>query len=221
MYAAQNRGLFPHRIPDVGTPPYTYRRLQRGPGSGYQNNPPMGPALLLPPPFGFGGNFMTNNDVLFCPSDDVRRPFRVEPHLWGPHDQSLPVVPPYTGITWSMSYWQFYHPDAAMVRANSTPAQLGPQEPEKMENYKVGVKNPSAKMMYADQYIPVNWTATNAASIRFQYQNYHKEGANILYADGHAKWLQASAVEEYIRRNNYQNNQFYYYFLVAAANNEY
>lgn len=218
MYANQNKGMFPPRNAPYNVP-------ARGPGSGFQNNPPMGMALMVPEPYGFGTRILENNDVFFCPGDDVRAPFRTGPHMWGPHDQSLPVVPPYTGITWSMSYWQFYHPagDAvmqALAAGTLTAAQLGPQEPYKMENYKLGIKGASARMVLADQYIPVKWTASNSASIRKQYQTYHKEGANILYIDGHAKFLRGHQVEDYIVRNNYQNNQFYYYFVVAAANED-
>jgi prepilin-type processing-associated H-X9-DG protein len=226
MYANQNKGFLPPRIPDPGTAPnYKFTLPQRGPGSGFQNNPPMGVALMVPDPYGFGPRILENNDVFFCPSDDVRAPFRTAPHMWGPHDQSLPVTPPYTGITWSMSYWQFYHPSgdavmAALASGKLTAAQLGPQEPYKMENFKLGIKQASARMVLADQYIPVKWNASNSASIRKQYQTYHKEGANILYVDGHAKFLRGGQVEDYIERNNYQNNQFYYYFLVAAANED-
>jgi prepilin-type N-terminal cleavage/methylation domain-containing protein/prepilin-type processing-associated H-X9-DG protein len=218
MYANQNKGNFPPRNAPYNIP-------ARGPGSGYQNNPPMGMALMVPEPYGFGARILENNDVFFCPSDDVRAPFRTAPHMWGPHDQSLPVTPPYTGIAWSMSYWQFYHPagDAvmkALAAGTLSAAQLGPQEPYKMENYKLGIKGSSARMILADQYIPVKWAASNSASIRRQYQTYHKEGANILYIDGHAKFLRGGQVEDYIVRKNYQTNQFYYYFVVAAANED-
>jgi prepilin-type N-terminal cleavage/methylation domain-containing protein/prepilin-type processing-associated H-X9-DG protein len=220
-YANQNKGFLPPRGPRVVAGKWKYDVLARGPGAGYSaTSAPtamFGASLLVPTPYGHGPKFLESNDVFFCPSDLVRAPFRTEPHQWGPHDQSLPVVPPYTGIVWSMSYWQFYHPDAATLNVPPVPP-ADPQEPYKMENYKLTVKAAAEKMYYADQYIAVKWSASNEASIRKQYQTYHKEGANALYVDGHAKFIPAAMIEGYIERNNYQNNIYYYYFVIAAAN---
>ena len=56
--------------------------------------------------------------------------------------------------------------------------------------------------------------------VRAQYQSFHREGYNALYADGHVRFIHASFEEGFITRKNYQSpdNQYYYWFLVATAN---
>ncbi len=34
------------------------------------------------------------------------------------------------------------------------------------------------------------------------YKNFHKDGMNVLYLDGHVKWLQGSVFTETARRRN-------------------
>ncbi len=75
-------------------------------------------------------------------------------------------------------------------------------------------------MFWSDQYISTTWAGSTAANIRRQFKNFHKEGANVLYVDGHVKWIPGSSVEKWAARNNLVNNVFYYYFLVAVANEE-
>jgi prepilin-type N-terminal cleavage/methylation domain-containing protein/prepilin-type processing-associated H-X9-DG protein len=217
MYAAQNRGFFPTRGGSA-------KVLARGSGVGYSTfggNLGFGATALVPPPRGRGGNYLESNDVFFCPVDEVRAPVRVEPHFWAPADQSKSPPDTDDNMQWSTSYWQYYHPDGQTVMNNTTAAQRGPQDVWKIENYKVSVKNPSAKMMWSDQYISTKWSNVNAAAIRYQFQNFHKDGANVLYADGHAKWLKASQIEEWAERNNLLTSAFYYYFLVGAANDDF
>ena len=51
-----------------------------------------------------------------------------------------------------------------------------------------------------------------------QYQTFHKQGLNCLYIDGHAKWVKAGQVDDYLTRNMYETNPYYYWFPVAVAN---
>lgn len=223
MYAAQNKGYFPTRGGNG-------KVCQRGTAVGYTTVFSSfvglygyGASSLVPPPRGKGANYLESNDVFFCPVDEVRAPYRTEPHLWAPADQTK--SPPFNGAAdsnqWSASYWHYYHPDAATARANMTATAIGPQDLEKIENHKVTVRNASERMFWSDQYISTTYTGNNSVAIRKAFQNFHKDGANVLYVDGHAKWLKGSQIEEWAERNNLNASAFYYYMLVAAANEDY
>jgi prepilin-type N-terminal cleavage/methylation domain-containing protein/prepilin-type processing-associated H-X9-DG protein len=223
MYAQQNKGFFPTRGGDG-------RICQRGTAVGYTTVPTAfiglygyGATSLVPPPRGKGASYLESNDVFFCPVDEVRAPNRVDPHFWAPADQTK--APPYDPtddtLAWSASYFHYYHPDAARIRQLNlmTAAQIGPQDLENIENYKMTVRKPSERMYWSDQYIPKTGSATSA-SVRQQFQTFHKDGANILYVDGHVKWLKASQIEEWAGRHNLDASAFYYYFVVGAGNED-
>ncbi len=224
LYANQNKGFLPTRGGAANV-------LARGSGVGYSTfgqTIGFGATSLLPAPYGRGLKFLTNNDVFFCPVDDVRTPNRAGPHFWAPANFGITVPNNYDptnnavndSMAWSSSYWQYYHPKADVVFRTSSAATIGPQEPSKIENYKIGVKNSSAKMFWSDQYISTTYLGSNATSIRRIYKNFHKDGANVLFVDGHVNWIPGSAVEKWAARNNQLNSAFYYYMLVAVANEE-
>lgn len=49
----------------------------------------------------------------------------------------------------------------------------------------ISVKNASSRMYWSDQYISTTYFGSNAASIRKMYKNFHRDGANVRYVDGH------------------------------------
>lgn len=224
MYANQNKGFLPTRGGAANV-------LARGSGVGYSTfggKIGFGATSLLPAPYGRGLKYLDSNDAFFCPVDEVRTPNRTGPHLWAPADFTVSVPTDYDykndtvndAMAWSASYWQYYHPKAEVVVRTSTAATIGPQDPFKMENYKTGIKTSSSRMFWSDQYISTTYFGSNAASIRKSYKNFHKDGANVLYVDGHVSWISGSAVEKWAARNNQLNSAFYYYMLVAIANEE-
>jgi prepilin-type N-terminal cleavage/methylation domain-containing protein len=120
MYAQQNKGYIPVRYRSVvvqpaGGPAQIKPTSTFGPGSGFvAGSPPTpnsanGPALLVKNgPQGNGAAYLENNDVMFCPSDIFRAPFRNTVTGWGPTDQTKdPNLP---GNQTSMSYWWRTYP---------------------------------------------------------------------------------------------------------------
>ena len=216
MYAGQNKGYFPPMlgVKKPASPPIaSWKVAARGPASGYDNGIVnhlnfYGPSLLVPAPYGGGTNYLPNNDVFFCPGDLVRAPFRKAPHFWGPAFQDD------TGAS-STSYWYYYYPESEYATLHGQIAP-GPQDYYASENWKMTVKRPTEKVIYTDQFLAKNWAGS--AIIKAQYQTFHKQGLNCLYIDGHAKWIKAGQVEDYLTRNSYQTNAYYYWFPVAVAN---
>jgi prepilin-type N-terminal cleavage/methylation domain-containing protein len=171
MYANDNKGYVMPRyrggagiVPPNATPQLT---ITNGPdvglGAGTLANPAGGVSLLvfadqpLPPLGRASQKYLLSNDVFFCPSDNVRRPFRaLQPggSGWGPAS-ALVLAPPSFA---SMSYWHWYWPKTSWY--NGAPFNAVP--PTDMElfghgdiiNDKYSKKGGGSRMLMADQYIP-------------------------------------------------------------------
>jgi prepilin-type processing-associated H-X9-DG protein len=169
----------------------------------------MGAALLVVAgPQGNGGNYLRNNDIFFCPNDDYRRPFRDPVTGWGPFVQTT------LGNYISQSYWHWFRPDRYPNLTTGLPAtNLITQS-----NSNVATKYAAQKMFWSDQYIPVppaNATITN------DFKNFHKDGMNVLYLDGHAKFVRGSQLADYARRKPYTNPNDYWRACIEGSNELY
>jgi prepilin-type N-terminal cleavage/methylation domain-containing protein/prepilin-type processing-associated H-X9-DG protein len=171
-----------------------------GPGT------PNGAALLVVDgPQGNGANYLPNNDMFFCPNDEYRRPFRDPVTGWGPRTQTS------LGNVDSQSYWHYYLPEKYW---NSTTGVIAYNSPETSNN-KLTLKGAAQKMCWTDQYIPV---PPGTVAVTDLYKNFHKKGMNVLYLDGHAKFLHESNLIGYSKRFP---TLAYQTVIIRAANESY
>ncbi|MGB7158267.1 MAG: prepilin-type N-terminal cleavage/methylation domain-containing protein [Tepidisphaeraceae bacterium] len=221
MYANDNKGFIMVRyrggtalIPTFyATPQVTlFNGPDAGLGAGTIANPGGGVSLLVfpattPPPLGRATQkYMLSNDVFFCPSDNIRRPFRaLTPGGtgWGP-SSALALA----GAGGSQSYWHWYWPEKSVF--NGAPYNAIP--PTDLQGFghgdiindRVSKKGGAQRMFMADQYIPVP-PATSAVTDVFK--NFHKQGMNVLYLDGHVRMVPGSALEKWAEANPQDHRQ--------------
>jgi len=216
LYAHDNKGEYPVRLFTYATP--LKKGLDAtstfGPGAGYVAPPggasANGPALLVAEPQGNArSTYLKTNDVFFCPTDSVRAPFRHPVHGWGPTS----AVNFATGLG-SMSYWQWYFPRRCWNRTSGVEIY----SPADRANSNVVVKNAAQKMWLTDQYIPVPPALPAVSDI---YKSFHKEGTNVLYMDGHAKFLEGSAIYKHALEVNLLLPNYYAEIIILTANRYY
>lgn len=148
-----------------------------------------GQMLLLMKPRGLSGvAYLKTNECFFCPSDNARRPFRDPTSGWGPFDTT------FSSAGNSMSYFEWYYPE---INYRNNPA--GDRTDPLIANGNINVKQPAKKMIMADQgYIP-SIAAGDAADLATKFPPFHKKGYNVLYVDGHVKWVDRGDVEKYTK----------------------
>jgi prepilin-type N-terminal cleavage/methylation domain-containing protein/prepilin-type processing-associated H-X9-DG protein len=187
MYANENDGELPVRLWNYNTP--LKKGLDAtstfGPGAGFVAPPggpsANGPALLVKNGLqGNGTAYLETNDIFFCPSDQIRAPYRHPVNGWGP-TSALAI----TSGFGSQSYWHWYFPDRHW---NRTTGVVAFSDPARL-NVKVSSKNAAQRMIWTDQFIP----DTAAATVTDIYKNFHKDGMNVLYLDGHAHLIKGDA----------------------------
>jgi prepilin-type processing-associated H-X9-DG protein/prepilin-type N-terminal cleavage/methylation domain-containing protein len=194
MYAQQNKN---HVVPlyfNYATPKKNGidATSSFGPVAGFV--PPAGTAvangaalLVENGPMGNGAAYLKTNDVFFCPNDEYRRPFRDPVSGWGPQVQTS------IGNWNSQSYWHYYLPERYWDRTTGNPSYTAIET----ANNRVNLKYATSKMLWTDQFIPVPPAATSVTDL---YKNFHKNGMNVLYLDGHAKFLHKSNLDGYAKR---------------------
>ena len=194
QYANDNRGFIPakYRRRPAGSDPLFAPTGTFGPdvSPGNKTNIPGGAALLVYDPNGLRGKaaqpYLRQNDVFFCPGDWVRRPYRSELTGWGPPDATTLA----NGA--SQSYWHWYVPSSRYVNSSGTWVQPTASS-EHTWNDKITVKLPAQKMYWTDQgwinVVPGDGSPTPYDRV---YPFFHKNGWNVLYLDGHAKWIPVS-----------------------------
>jgi prepilin-type processing-associated H-X9-DG protein/prepilin-type N-terminal cleavage/methylation domain-containing protein len=235
-YAGQNKGYLPPRGRDsTGRNPLSsnktpkYRELTRGSSVGWYNGNstsgilPFGMSLLFAPKIGKGSAYLTNNDIFFCPMDEFRATRRLAPHFWAPASNTSTIIDgeeENDSHAWAASYFHFYNPEGNAVLAAMTAAERYDADPFKQENYRLGVKGSSSKMIMSDIYIPPTWMGMNHGVVKSDNPNFHPDGANILYIDGHAKWMRGSQFKEYMERNTLTANAAWYRLLIEASNED-
>jgi prepilin-type N-terminal cleavage/methylation domain-containing protein/prepilin-type processing-associated H-X9-DG protein len=214
MYANDNKGYVMVRyrggapiVPPNATPQVTlFNGPDVGLGAGTLASPGGGVSLLVypaspTPPLGRATQkYLISNEIFFCPSDDIRRPFRDLKQGgtgWGPA-----TVLNFNAAGASMSYWHWYWPKKSYFAG----APYNPVPPTDLEQFghgdivndKLSKKNGAQRMFMADQYIPVP-PATTAVTDSFK--NFHKRGMNVLYLDGHVRMVPGTALEKWSLEN--------------------
>jgi prepilin-type N-terminal cleavage/methylation domain-containing protein/prepilin-type processing-associated H-X9-DG protein len=219
MYAQDNKGSLPcffkYWAPG-GRPPFFGASSTYGPfvGSVYDANGTSlggnvnaanayicdGQRLLLKKPYGLAGvAYLKTTECFFCPSDTARRPFIDPATGWGPQ-----LLTNLGGGGNSMSYFEWYRP-VIDYRNSASGAAMG----RTVTNGHLKVPNPAKKAIMADQGLIPNSLSNppDDPTLASTYPFFHKKGYNVLYVDGHAKWVDKGEVEVYERAPYKQNYQ--------------
>lgn len=221
MYAQENQGLVPPLYFNYVTPIKNGydATFSFGPVAGYSSTAPTVPGqsvalLVVDGPTGNGANYLQSNDIFFCPGDEYRAPFRDPINRWGPQVQTA------LGNYNSQSYWLYYRPEKYWSRTTGVRV-VENASIIAWKNYKLTVKKPETRMYMTDQYIPRVGTAITDATIMAAYKNFHADGMNVLYIDGHVKWLQGSTFLETARTRNLGQTVAYSDIINYGCNDNY
>jgi prepilin-type N-terminal cleavage/methylation domain-containing protein/prepilin-type processing-associated H-X9-DG protein len=153
-----------------------------------------GNLLLLPSPRGLSSvPYLKTNECFFCPSDNARRPFRDPVTGWGPH--SLGIAPGTTTTLSAMSYFMWYYPVVSYKDDALLPNGLK-TDPE-TTNGNIKVRHPAKKAILADQ----GWISGPGEDPLYEksWPFFHKGGYNVLYIDGHVRWVNRTDVSPYMK----------------------
>ena len=159
-----------------------------------------GQRFLLKKPYGLSAvSYLRTTECFFCPSDNARRPY-VDPATgWGPMN-TLGLG----AAGQSMSYFEWYRP-VLDYRNGGVPTVTN----SSVANGSLKVKQPAKKTIMADQgYIPS--AISNPAddpTLATTYPFFHKKGYNVLYIDGHARWVGTEGIERWEKAPFKQNYQ--------------
>jgi prepilin-type processing-associated H-X9-DG protein/prepilin-type N-terminal cleavage/methylation domain-containing protein len=211
MYANDNKGQVPVRYYKYSTPAFSgygpTSTFGSDVGLGSATAPPSGASLLVAPPQGRAASkYLAKNDVFFCPSDEVRRPFRSETTGWGP--TSIPTLK----LTMaSQSYWQWYLPKDYYSRTTGAIVH----NPEDYANNAMNLKNSAQRMFWSDQIVP---RPPDNGTVYQIYPTFHKGGGNFLYLDGHARWVPEAALSKWALANG---ETAYSLAIIRGANYNY
>jgi prepilin-type N-terminal cleavage/methylation domain-containing protein/prepilin-type processing-associated H-X9-DG protein len=195
IYANDNKGYIPWRFVAAGSSgrggmTLYLPRATFGPDSGYQTppEPSAGIALLLQPPMGIGKGYLKNNDVFFCPSDFVRRTDRNPVTGWGPD-----IAVGATRVA-SISYWSWYYP----AKSYNSDGSINWQPGADIVNEKYSLKGGTNRTLLSDQGVyTYSGSATADVAESQKYPFFHQKGWNVLYLDGHVKWIILDAVSDF------------------------
>ena len=104
----------------------------------------------------------------------------------------------------SQSYWLFYRPERYWSRTPPC-APISPISAELAQwlNYKVTIKAPAQRMYMIDQYIPSYGTGQSDPTIKERFKNFHKDGLNALYLDGHVKFVRGDSLVDSAKRRGF------------------
>ena len=187
MYANDNKGFMPWRGRTVaGKPAGTFWPTQFfGPDKG---STLFGAVLLVAPPKGSARQpYLRENEVFFCPSDTQRAPFRDPVLGWGRTSMDPSVAITYN----SASYWIWYYP----AKGWASDGSIQPLYLPNVVNDKISSKSSAQRIIWGDQVIPV--PPASAVAAKRVYPNFHKEGGNFLFLDGHATWVPESQLTKW------------------------
>jgi prepilin-type N-terminal cleavage/methylation domain-containing protein/prepilin-type processing-associated H-X9-DG protein len=205
QYGNDNRGFIPpfYRLVSAGGPSFygVYSTFGPDVGLGDDNATPptpyTGPSLLVAAPYGGAKQpYLKNNDVFFCPSDETRAPYRdFTPAYnkgWAPQNSNNPT----SASRRAQSYFYYYVPDFYYASASSLTMSPGSASIEN-PNWKLTTKMPAQKALFHDQgYVDVKKDGTETFNATQVYPFFHgngktdsSKGWNVLYLDGHAKYV--------------------------------
>jgi prepilin-type N-terminal cleavage/methylation domain-containing protein/prepilin-type processing-associated H-X9-DG protein len=195
MYANDNKGWMPPYYDGAGNPVFTQGPL-------FLN---AGPALLVREPLGRGAqSYLKSVEIFFCPSDEIRRPFR-DKNGWARNTFNDTVYN-------CVSYWYWTTPKSftTVVSAlNDNLKYFG------LDNDRFFQKGAAQKMIFADQGYVSN-VANDQAEKLFPF--FHPGGQNLLYLDGHVQWVRRKEVEKRVRG---VSNDLYGPTIIRAYNDLY
>jgi prepilin-type N-terminal cleavage/methylation domain-containing protein/prepilin-type processing-associated H-X9-DG protein len=208
MYANDNRGNIMWRFRAIAGVNKVTSTFGPAAGLGSGATPGSGAALLLQPPRGNSNQrYLPSNECFFCPQDTVRAPFRDKTTGWGP-SSALSFT---TGLG-SQSYWAWYFPKDYYPSSG-----VLSHSPDDYCNDKLNRKDAGKKMYWSDQYIPVPPADSTITNI---YKNFHKDGLNVLYLDGHVKFVFGSALVKYSDANGYSAVVGNYATVIVRGSNQ-
>jgi prepilin-type N-terminal cleavage/methylation domain-containing protein/prepilin-type processing-associated H-X9-DG protein len=212
LYANANRGYVPYRDRAIGgilVPTSTF-----GPDVGLPSTArPFGVGASALVSFPYGGakqKYLPNADPFFCPSDNVRRPYRkminsmggvaVNPSVlgWGPTMATNIAADGSVGAAGSpqasQSYFAWYTPSRPYWGA-STPIgaplipnpDVGQNRNALLFNDRLTLKGAQERFYWSDQGY-LNMT-DGSDDLTTGYPLFHKRGWNVLYLDGHVRFI--------------------------------
>jgi prepilin-type N-terminal cleavage/methylation domain-containing protein/prepilin-type processing-associated H-X9-DG protein len=212
MYANDNKGCTPVSYRKFGT----YKVSNSIGPNAFLNDtaaPPNMMQLITPAPWGKSAvRYLNNNELFFCPSDEIRRPYRSE--LTTATGQKVPgwgffdVGAKSTNI--AMSYWYYYYPSEGVDPATGAPAQWA----DDLVTDRVYAKRAAERGYLSDQ----GWIGGTPAEVKteLQFPFFHPKGWNVLYLDGHVKWVRDSDARPLIKKE-----RSFYYGMNRAYNQNY
>jgi prepilin-type N-terminal cleavage/methylation domain-containing protein/prepilin-type processing-associated H-X9-DG protein len=224
MYANDNKGWMPVCYWSGGGTYFVSFSI--GPIVGFDTStgfPNMSYALLLPPPWGNSATkYLRSNEVMFCPSDNIRRPFRTmltypgtTTKVLGWGDRLFTDI----GVNkpLAMSYFNNYWPSNDVYKTKISFHNAGPEAvpemPAEIVNWRMGMKNAWKRMYMVDQ----GNTAIDPLVAPTIFPFFHDKGWNALYMDGHVSFVPRSHVETYFKRYKITNPG---YISMAKAFND-
>ncbi len=198
MYANENKGWLPPRyrdpsgvnsdpaddfLPSTSMGTYTY---ESGLALLFAENHVMGLYGL-----GKGQPYLNSPDVMFCPCDDVYRPHRLA------NGQGIAAL---SGVfSYAISYYYlFVAPDGYPFQANS-PLTSWPGIPR----YRYGQKFPNGGTAASTAILAEQGYLTPTLTQWWLKPWYHDDGWNVLYMDGHVKFVPRDPVG---RKLNYSGD---------------
>jgi prepilin-type N-terminal cleavage/methylation domain-containing protein/prepilin-type processing-associated H-X9-DG protein len=195
MYVNDNKGYLPVCYRDFSG---VYRvDINYGPNAGLVDAkaPPNSMRLLVQPPLGQApSRYLQTPDIFFCPSDFVRAPFRSTITLpsgakvrgWGYFDNGG------SNTNQAMSYWYWYYP--ANVWNGSTWVPLA----KEIVNDRFSLKGASMRSYMSDQGFIAGNAGERSNETKFPF--FHKKGWNVVYLDGHVKWIRVDEVQPDVKK---------------------
>jgi prepilin-type N-terminal cleavage/methylation domain-containing protein/prepilin-type processing-associated H-X9-DG protein len=197
MYCNDNRGFMPYRFRTVGGVSGTTRTFGTDVGSVNA-----GVQMLVTAPYGNAAQpYLKTPEVFFCPSDFNRRPYRltkvvngIKYTMWGTTGFNGTAV---VGSN-SMSYFAYYIPDPNFSPSGVwTPLTA---EEKNIQNDRFAIKRASERAWLADQGFIKSTGDTDASILQFPF--FHPKGWNVLYLDGHAKWVGEDDLKPFLKTYN-------------------
>jgi prepilin-type N-terminal cleavage/methylation domain-containing protein/prepilin-type processing-associated H-X9-DG protein len=154
--------------------------------------------------------YITNLNTFFCPSDTYTAPARTQETIASSGVKvlgwSLSGYAFYGGTYYdrTMGYVHYYYPETDWV--SGKPVAMGSEGFNTIINDRINLKNASQRMYLADQGFVYLQKGDNLWPTMMQTPLNHREGTrtmgwNVVYLDGHVKWLPESLLRNQMAFN--------------------